>query len=280
MIKIVLAYVPVLDQRYRRFFESHKDAAKILILGENLIAEFDHLYRKDLRRLDPNLIALCLRAWPGFPEIGVADHETLRLLAKSDVDIIMPDEEEGHDLARRYLKGVRIDFENIFLRWDQSRVLDEVEVEVDRAVSFEGMVATMVQVALSESSRATNWWRRVGAALARDGELILAGHNRQIPSTHTPYFEGDPRSFFKKGQHLELTTDEHAEAYLIATAAAQGLATTGCDLYVTTFPCPPCAKLLATAKVARVFFLEGYARLDGERVLREAGVEIIRVERI
>ncbi len=48
-------------------------------------------------------------------------------------------------------------------------------------------------------------------------------------------------------------------------------------MYVTDFPCPPCAKLIAAAGVERVYFRDGYAVLDGEDVLREAGVELLRV---
>ncbi len=46
---------------------------------------------------------------------------------------------------------------------------------------------------------------------------------------------------------------------------------------MTDFPCPPCAKLLAGAGVARVYYRSGYAVLDGEQVLRDAGVELVRV---
>ena len=47
-------------------------------------------------------------------------------------------------------------------------------------------------------------------------------------------------------------------------------------LYVTDFPCPPCAKLIAAAGVVRLYFRTGYAVLDGEQVLEAAGVEVLR----
>jgi dCMP deaminase len=48
-------------------------------------------------------------------------------------------------------------------------------------------------------------------------------------------------------------------------------------MYVTDFPCPPCAKLIAAAGVKRLYFREGYAVLDGESVLEAAGVEVRQV---
>ena len=88
---------------------------------------------------------------------------------------------------------------------------------------------------------------------------------------------GDPRANFYKGVGLELSTATHAEARLIAQAACDGDATRGAVLYVTDFPCPPCAKLIAAAGIERLYYREGYAVLDGQDVLEGAGVEIVRV---
>ena len=108
--------------------------------------------------------------------------------------------------------------------------------------------------------------------------MLLAAHNTQVPSPRTPYYEGDPRMFFKRGLHFELTTDDHAERRLIAEAARRGIALEGSDLFVTTFPCPPCGKQVAHTGFRRCYFAEGYAVLDSERILRDNSIEIIRVE--
>jgi dCMP deaminase len=88
---------------------------------------------------------------------------------------------------------------------------------------------------------------------------------------------GDPRSNFNKGVHYEISTAAHAEARLIARAAREGIATEGAVLYVTDFPCPPCAKLIAAAGIAKLYSRRGYAVLDGNDVLEAAGVEIALV---
>jgi dCMP deaminase len=77
--------------------------------------------------------------------------------------------------------------------------------------------------------------------------------------------------------HLELSTAIHAEASLIAQAAREGISTKAAVLYVTDFPCPPCAKLIAGAGIAKLYFRTGYAVLDGEGVLAAAGVEVVQV---
>jgi dCMP deaminase len=75
----------------------------------------------------------------------------------------------------------------------------------------------------------------------------------------------------------DLSTAIHAEAAVVASAAAAGIPLAGADLYTTTFPCPACARLIAEAGFARCFFAGGYSVLDGEQVLRAAGVALIRV---
>jgi dCMP deaminase len=77
--------------------------------------------------------------------------------------------------------------------------------------------------------------------------------------------------------HFEISTVAHAEAKLIADAARQGISTEGAVMYVTDFPCPPCAKLIAMAGVARLYFRTGYAVLDGQQVLDAAGVELVSI---
>ena len=63
----------------------------------------------------------------------------------------------------------------------------------------------------------------------------------------------------------------------MANAAREGVATAGAVVYVTDFPCPPCAKLLAGAGIATLYYRDGYAVVDGQDVLEAAGVEIVRV---
>jgi dCMP deaminase len=52
--KIIIAYVPVLHNGYRKFFESHKDAEVLYIFGESLVKKYDYL-AKEIRQLDPVL---------------------------------------------------------------------------------------------------------------------------------------------------------------------------------------------------------------------------------
>lgn len=277
--KVILAYVPVLHRGYLAFFLKHRDVETCYIFSAELIAGFTHL-RKDMRALAPVDACRAVWSWNIFsspPQLAFP--ETLQALAEIKILVVMPDEEECRKIAAKYLGGCDVEFDrSIFLRWDRAKALAEKAVAADRVIAPDLLVSELMSQAYAKAELATNLWRRVGAVVARNGGIILAAHNTQVPSVHTPYYEGDPRMFFSRGLHFELTTDEHAEARLVAEAARHGIALEGSDLYVTTFPCPPCAKLVARAGFSRIYFATGYAKLDGERILRERRIEIIRVE--
>jgi dCMP deaminase len=132
--------------------------------------------------------------------------------------------------------------------------------------------------AVRQAGYSSDWWRQVGAVAVRDGVLLGVAHNEHRPSEYSPYINGDPRNDFSRGVRADLSTALHAEAALIAAAARAGTSLDGADLYVSTFPCPACARLIAEAGFRRCFFAGPYALLDGDTVLRAAQVELIWVD--
>jgi dCMP deaminase len=143
--------------------------------------------------------------------------------------------------------------------------------------SAEDEIADIVAAAQAQAATSIDWWRQVGAAIRFGDGTVAAAANEHAPHRLSAYAVGDPRSNFFKGVALELSTATHAEARLIAQAARDGRSTEGAVMYVTDFPCPPCAKLIAGAGVAKLYFRDGYAVLDGQHVLEAAGVEIAQV---
>ena len=133
--------------------------------------------------------------------------------------------------------------------------------------------------AFREAEKSPDWWRQIGAIALKDGKILLTGFNKPVPSkdyTLGPF--GDPRSNFDAGIGFEISKAIHAEAGVIATAARRGLPLEGASLYITTFPCPVCAKSIAASGIKRVYYSKGYSLLDAEDVLRAAGVEIVLVK--
>ncbi|OGZ27843.1 MAG: hypothetical protein A2365_03980 [Candidatus Nealsonbacteria bacterium RIFOXYB1_FULL_40_15] len=135
----------------------------------------------------------------------------------------------------------------------------------------------MMQEATEESKKSSEWWRRIGAVLVKDGKTLIRRYNKDIPSDHTPYQLGEPRDFFKPGERHDIASTIHAEQGIVAEAAKSGISLEGSSIYVTTFPCPVCAKIIACSGIKRVYFAEGGSNFDAKKVLESAGLKIIHV---
>lgn len=276
--KVIAAYVPVLHQGYRTLLENNPSFHSLYILDDDILDAFRSI-QKDLRRLKPQLVRQSLTSWNLLDEIVVANEAILRKLNKSDVTVLMPDEDISHELAEKLFPLASVEYAPIFLRWDRRSSNAEDPVYADEEVAEDDLARTFFDAAENESQKSSDIWRRVGAVLARDGKLLLKTHNQATPTPHSSWMYGDPRNNFKKGVTTDKTVFIHAEAKLIGKMARIGEVVDGTDLYVTTFPCPTCAMLIAESGIKRVFFQSGYATLDGLNVLKEAGVKIIRVLR-
>lgn len=277
-MKAIIAYVPALHKGYRDLFVKYaKEARTLFVISREIIAEIDHL-RKDLRALEPELAAEAIKGWKLFEDIQVLDREWISALKKMSVEIIMPDEEISRHIATKYFGDHRVKYDTVFfLRWDPEKALVQKVPDADHRISADIFDREIMQRAFLEGGKSSDWWRRIGALLVKDGEMLIAAHNHGVPSEHTVYITGDPRSNFKKGLNIEISVFAHAEATVIAEAARRGISTDGASLYVTTFPCPPCAKLIAQAGVKKLYYSVGYAILDGDKDLRDAGTEIVFV---
>jgi dCMP deaminase len=275
--RVVIAYVPVLHDGYRRFFESHARGARLFVVGPELYADYRPL-AKDIRALPVELAASAIAAWGLCAEVVVLDLDGARDLAAACPPlIVMPAEDISYQLAERFFARCEVLFDTVFLRWDKTRTAQLLRPRPQRTVPASEAYADLAQAADSAAASSVDWWRRVGAAIRLQSGEVRAIGNVHNPHPLSAYTVGDPRANFYRGVGLELSTATHAEAALIARAARDGLVTRDAVLYVTDFPCPPCAKLIAAAGIAKLYFREGYAVLDGQYVLEGAGVEIVQV---
>ena len=270
MSDAVVAYVPVLHEGYRRFLDRHARGKPVHVIGRSLHEDYRPL-AKDIRALDPEDAAGAIDALGIASSVSVLDEEGAAALAAEGLRLILPAEDVSYRVVERFFPRSEVLYDTVFLRWDKTKT---VQLLRPAAREAEDPLAVAAEFAASTS---VDWWRQVGAAIRFATGEVRSVANVHEPHELSPYAAGDPRSNFSKGVHLELSTATHAEAALIAGAARDGIATEGAVMYVTDFPCPPCAKLIAGAGIARLYFREGYAVLDGEEVLRHAGTEVVRI---
>jgi dCMP deaminase len=277
-VKQVVLYLPVLHAGYEDFLARHADAGEVLLLGPGFRRDYPSL-AKDIRALSPERAVACVRLLlPGTPVrvIGPADLPG----AVTGDTIVMPDEEITRELAGQLAAGQReaVTFDRTFLRWDRDWATARSPVAFDGEITAAELPRRLLATATAAAARSSDWWRQVGALAARDGQVLACAWNQHRPTEYAPYVNGDPRDSFGRGVRTDLSTAIHAEAALIARAARDGLRLAGADLYATTFPCPACARLVAEAGFRRCYFAGQYSVLDGEQVLRAAGITLIWVD--
>jgi dCMP deaminase len=273
----IIAYVPVLHEGYRCFFEKHADARTLFLLGPEIIKEFKPLV-KDIRALAPEVIQKAIETFDYFDEIRVINVADLKSLAAKNPKVVMPDEDVMHELYETYFPNIKVEFDPIFLRWDKHKSFEQKPVEVDQQISIKDSDNEIIALLKKEANKSADFWRQIGAAVVKEGKIIMKVHNKAVPDEQIHYTEGDPRSDFSKGVNVDLSLFIHGEAQLVAQAAKEGISLKGADMYVTTFPCPTCAKLVAHSGIKRLYYADGYGVLDGERVLKSQGVEIVFVD--
>jgi dCMP deaminase len=270
--ELFAGYIPVLHDGYIEAFSRHPKAT-IGILDSDVISEHAEYLRKDIRALSPEDAKKAIT--------GLGRNATiLGLAALSDAlkaPITMPDDDITHSIRESYPDAV-ISVEPIFLRWDRDNSSEKHAVSPDRIVEMDGN-DPVIRTLVDEMNKSTNWWRHVGSAIVdADNNIILSAHNSSTPTEHTSWIEGDPRITAKKGEAIDRSLDEHSEIANIAEAAKQGMSIEGKSIFVTTFPCPYCAKAIAHSGIKSCYYIEGYATLDGQTTLKNAGVEVVKVE--
>ena len=281
---VIVAYIPVLHRGYFDFLNTCTEALELFVIGPEFAAGFadmDYIVRKDaIRALTADVVADAISTSQSLPlSCRVLDHRLATVLQEEGARIILLDEDITRAVAQKYFLNNEVEFRTAFVRWHRDNVEEKKSVAVHRSVPVSEFDREMTKRAYEEASKSADWWRQVGGVLVQDSAPIIIAHNQHVPDEQMPYVFGDPRSIFKRGVHLELSTAEHAESVLIGEAAALGISTRDAWLYVTTFPCPPCAKLIARAGISRCYFSEGYSVLDGEQVMKSKEMELIFVER-
>jgi len=274
MKKSLLLHIPVLHDGYLHLFEKYSSQIKnVFVVGESLSSKISEF--KEIRAVPSKAIAQMVASL-GFPfKVKIVTEKNIKSLASED--LIVGNDPVTSKLVRKYFPKKKYDVEDVYLRWHEGNVASPNPPHYDSATSAKFDIK-MMEKAEEVGGESTDWWRRVGCVVVKDGKVIMKSFNAHFPENDTQYKEGDPRDFIKAGQLGFLASSAHAEQMAIALAAKKGIKLFGADMYVSTYPCPTCAKLMATAGIKRCFFRGGNSYLDVEKVFRSTGLKAILVK--
>ena len=272
---IIAAYIPVIHRGYTDLFAAYPDA-EIGVFDQTMLRHISYL-RKDIRALKPESVVDILKGLQR--PVRLVGEQAFSEIVKTQSHLILPNDDVSKKALELYPSAYpeMITFEPVFLRWERENSVTNLEVVPDRIINVNEIPRNVLDVLLNQADQSTNWWRHIGAAIFDKNTLVAASHNTSLPTEYSSYIDSDPRITAIRGEAIETSIDIHAESSLIAEVARHGYALEGTSIYVTTFPCPNCAKLIAASGIAACYFVEGYAMLDGYDVLKSTGVEIIKL---
>ena len=123
---------------------------------------------------------------------------------------------------------------------------------------------------VSQISRLSTGFRRQGAILVKDDEVISSGFFDAYPSVGNP--KEDDKERKEKGSG--------AIENCIASCARKGVCTDGASLYVYSFPNDIQCKLLARAGIREIRFLKDIESTDGKKLCIEKGIKVFLEGRV
>lgn len=270
---LLIIFVPALHKGYIDLFKKYPNIAvisRVFLQGKYTSLE------RDLRFMEDQDTLSTIKGLPFIKSVQLFSEKELKEIPAS-TEIILTKDEISEDIAKNYLSKNKIKYESVFLRWNKQITQIENVIPAHRTITADKAHQELMGEAMKETEKSPDWWRQIATVVVKEGKIIYKEHNHTLPHEHAFSVLGDPRSNFDAGQQPGVYLTIHSEAAAIAHAAHDGVSLDGAVIYVTTFPCPNCARLLTKAGIKKVYYAKGYSLLDAENILNEAGVEIVLV---
>ena len=120
--------------------------------------------------------------------------------------------------------------------------------------------------------------RKVGAVVTVNRRIVATGYNGAPAGVKSCRELGNClRKNSPSGTNLDCCRGTHGEQNCLTQAAGSNISVRGGDMYVTTYPCATCMKLIINSGIKRVFYTEYYNSPLTEALAKEAGVELIQI---
>lgn len=127
----------------------------------------------------------------------------------------------------------------------------------------------------------SNCRRQVGALITRNNKVLVTGYNSAPFGLSSCNELGGcmrQRDQIPSGTRQEYCRAVHAEQNAIVEAAVEGISIKGGTLYVTTYPCSICARMIINCKLKRIVYKGDYQDENSHRMLRESGILVEKQE--
>ncbi len=138
-----------------------------------------------------------------------------------------------------------------------------------------------MDIASLVAKRSTCLRRAVGAVIVKDKRILSTGYNGAPTGIKHCLDIGCLREELNvvSGERHELCRGIHAEQNAIIQAAFHGVSIKDATLFCTNLPCSICAKMIINAGIKNIYYRSGYADPMSREMLKEADIEVIRLDK-
>ncbi len=138
-----------------------------------------------------------------------------------------------------------------------------------------------MDIAVLVSKRSTCIRRSVGAVIVKDKRILSTGYNGAPSGVRHCLETGCLREKLNvaSGERHELCRGIHAEQNAIIQAAYHGVSIKAATLFCTNLPCSICAKMIINAGIKTIYYQSGYADPMSNDMMKEAGVEVVQLDK-
>ncbi|CAN5157805.1 hypothetical protein BH11PAT4_BH11PAT4_4390 [soil metagenome] len=273
---LLLLYLPALHEGVINLLKRQRDAgaAQVVLLGSSLIGTV-HGAPRDFA-VSPQVMAQCVDVLGIFPTpCLVAEVGTVASML-GDAQFVAHRHKAVEVVLEEFGLLAQASWDDDFMRWDIPKAMKQAPVGSSISVTDEDFFQEVLLQATEDAQRSENFFRQVGAALMRSGEVLLLAHNQSGHFQGEHLTIGNPRVWIDGG-HPDINPDIHAEQALIVAALRRGISFEGADVLVTCFPCRTCANMLARTGLKRLYFHEGYSEHGTGQVLLDHRIELFQV---
>ncbi len=131
----------------------------------------------------------------------------------------------------------------------------------------------------SDVSERSTCRRQVGAIITVDNIIVSSGYNGSPKGLkHCADNGGCMRELnnIPSGTKQEFCRAVHAEQNAIIQAAVTGVKIKGGTLYVNTYPCSICTRMIINSEIKRIVYDSDYSDKLSNEMLEEANIEVVK----
>lgn len=134
-----------------------------------------------------------------------------------------------------------------------------------------------IEMANLVSTRSNCISRKVGAVITVDNQVVSTGYNGAPKGLYHCVDKGGclrKLNNIESGTRQEICRAVHAEQNAIISAAVKGVSIKGGTLYVNTYPCSICTRMLINAEISRIVYDSDYSDPLSKEMLDESKIEV------